>query len=448
MSGPTTEQPEPPDKNTDESPDAPAKRDEPAPPSVPLLRLRDGLPAITDTKAGLADVVSRVAAGSGPIALDAERASGYRYSPRAYLIQLRREGSGTALIDPTVFDDLSSLNDAIGDAEWILHAASQDLPCLREVGLVPTALFDTEHAARLLGYPRVGLATLVEVILGRSMRKEHSAVDWSRRPLPQPWLEYAALDVEVLVELRDVIAAGLIESGKDGWAQEEFDHLINHVPPPRQDPWRRTSGIHKAKGRRALAAVRELWTARDEIAAQRDTTPGRLIPDSALIAAANTMPTTVSALLDTSGFHGRGARRYSDQWLAALTRARELRDNELPPLTIRSEGPPAPRVWAERDPAAAARLSTARALVNSFAEKRQVPVENLLTPDYLRRVLWKPPASSGPDVEHAVAEELARLGARAWQIEITAPMITEAILHPKQPPKQPPKENPTESVAE
>ena len=232
-----------------------------------MLTLRDGLPAHhrDRRRAGRRRRPGR--RRHGPIALDAERASGYRYSPRAYLIQLRREGSGTALIDPIAFDDLSALDEAIGDAEWILHAASQDLPCLREVGLVPAALFDTELAARLLGYPRVGLATLVEVILGRSMRKEHSAVDWSKRPLPQPWLEYAALDVEVLVELRDVIAAELVESGKDGWAGEEFQHLIDHVPPPRQDPWRRTSGIHKAKGRRALAAVRELWTARDEIAA-------------------------------------------------------------------------------------------------------------------------------------------------------------------------------------
>ena len=343
---------------------------------------------------------------------DAERASGYRYSPRAYLIQLRREGSGSALIDPTAYDDLHSLQDAIGDAEWILHAASQDLPCLREVGLTPVRLFDTELAARLLGYPRVGLATLVETILGRSMRKEHSAVDWSKRPLPQPWLEYAALDVEVLVELRDVIAADLVEHDKVEWAEQEFQHLIDHVPPPRQDPWRRTSGIHKAKGRRALAAVRELWTTRDELAEQRDTTPGRLVPDSALIAAANSMPSTTSELLDTQGFHGRGARRYADQWLDALARAKALRDNELPPLTVRSDGPPAPRVWAERDPAAAARLATARTLVTAFSEERTIPVENMLTPDYLRRVLWKPPATTG-DVETAVAEELDRLGARA-----------------------------------
>ncbi len=416
--------------STDATPTpAPDDPQETAPPA-PLLTLRDGLPPITDTPAELAEVVRRVAEGTGPIALDAERASGYRYSQRAYLIQLRREGAGTALVDPIAFDDLDDLGAAFGDAEWILHAASQDLPCLREVGLRPTRLFDTELAARLLGYPRVGLATLVETILGRSMRKEHSAVDWSKRPLPQPWLEYAALDVEVLVELRDVIAAELEEQDKQEWARQEFQHLIDHVPPPRVDPWRRTSGIHKARGRRGLAAVRELWTARDQIAEQRDTTPGRLIPDAAMIAAANAWPSDVAALLGTPGFHGRGARRYADRWLAALERARALPDQELPPLTLRSDGPPAPRVWAERDPEAAARLATARAAVSAYAEERRVPIENLLTPDYLRRVMWKPPATEG-DVETAIAEELTRLGARRWQVEITAPMLAEAVLHPE-----------------
>jgi ribonuclease D len=401
-------------------------------PPAPLLTLRDGLPEITETVPQLAEVVSRVEAGTGPIALDAERASGYRYSPRAYLIQLRREGSGTALVDPIGYDDLTSLGAAFGDAEWILHAASQDLPCLREVGLVPQRLFDTELAARLLGYPRVGLATLVEVILGRAMRKEHSAVDWSRRPLPSPWLEYAALDVEVLLELREVLGAELIESDKAEWARQEFEHLIGFVPAARQDPWRRTSGIHKARGRRGLAAVRELWTVRDEIAEHRDSTPGRLIPDSAIIAAANAQPTGTRALLETPGFHGRAARRYADRWMEALQRARALRESDLPPSTVRSDGPPAPRVWAERDPVAAARLATARADVATFAEERSVPVENLLTPDYLRRVLWKPPAQGGDDLEELVAAELTGFGARRWQVEITAPIIAEAIRHPRE----------------
>jgi len=413
----------------------PPGHDEPAGGQVeeqpaPLLILRDGLPEITDTPEALDAVVARVAAGTGPIGLDAERASGYRYSARAYLVQLRREGAGTALIDPVAFPDLTTLNDAIGGAEWILHAASQDLPCLREIGLEPTSLFDTELAARLLGYPRVGLATLVESIVGKSMRKEHSAADWSQRPLPTPWLEYAALDVEVLLELREVLGRELEESGKAEWARQEFEHLIHHVPPARVDPWRRTSGIHKAKGRRALAAVRELWTVRDELAASLDTTPGRLIPDAAVIAAANALPTNGKLLLSTPGFHGRGARRYLESWVDALKRARALPDAELPPLANRTDGPPQVRSWADRDPVAAARLNAARTAVTALSEERNVPIENLLTPDYLRRLLWTPPKVSDADLEEAVAAELLRLGARQWQVELMAPLIAEAIRHP------------------
>src|SRR5215218_2978968 len=351
-----------PDENS--AVDPPLEAHEPA----PLLRLREPLPEVIESSAGLEAAVAAVADGTGPIGLDAERASGYRYSARAYLVQLRREGSGTALIDPIAFTDLSALNEAIGDAQWILHAASQDLPCLREIGLRPASLFDTELAARLLGYPRVGLATLVETIVGKSMRKEHSAADWSKRPLPTPWLEYAALDVEVLLELRDVLGRELEETGKAEWARQEFEHLIEYVPPARVDPWRRTSGIHKARNRRALAAVRELWAVRDELAESLDTTPGRLIPDSAVIAAANALPTNGKVLLETPGFHGRGARRYLDSWVEALKRARALPEAELPPMANRSDGPPQVRSWADRDPAAAARLNAARAAVSAVSE--------------------------------------------------------------------------------
>lgn len=400
---------------------------EPAP-ELPLLTLRDGLPDVTDTPEALAEVVAAVAGGSGPVAIDAERASGYRYSSRAYLIQLRREGAGTALVDPVPFADLTDLDGAIGDAEWILHAATQDLPCLREVGLRPRALFDTELAARLLGYPRVGLATLVEAIVGRRMRKEHSAVDWSRRPLPQPWLEYAALDVEVLVELRDTLHAELVADDKITWAEQEFTHLLDFAPAPRVDPWRRTSGIHKAKGRRALAAVRELWTVRDALARDRDTTPGRLLPDSALVAAANAMPQSTRALLETPGFHGRGARRHGDAWIEALNRTRALPEAELPPMTLRTDAPPPPRTWADRDAEAAARLAQAREEVAAFSEARSVPVENLLTPDYLRRVLWRPPTpADGETLLEAVGRALGALGARPWQVDITGPIIASAI---------------------
>jgi ribonuclease D len=400
-------------------------------PPAPLLELRDGLPPVVDTPEALAAVVEAFGNATGPVAIDAERASGYRYSARAYLVQLRREGAGTALIDPIPFGDLTALQEALGDTEWILHAATQDLPCLTELGLRPATLFDTELAGRLLGYPRVGLATLVETIVGRRMRKEHSAVDWSTRPLPEPWLEYAALDVEVLLELREALGAELEETGKAAWAREEFEHLVRAAPAgPRQDPWRRTSGLHRARGRRALAAVRELWQTRDAIASQRDVTPGRIIPDAAIVEAANALPRDRGALLGLKGFRGRGAERYAQQWVGALRAARNLDDSELPPLAARYDGPPPPRAWADRDPIAAARLTRARADLKELADRLDLPVENLLTPDYVRRLLWEPPdpGDGGVPLVEAVAARLRDLGARPWQVELTQHVLTTAIV--------------------
>ena len=403
---------------------------EPEAPPAPLLTLRDGLPHVTDTDEGLRSACAAIAAGSGPVGLDAERASGYRYSNRAYLIQLRREGSGTWLIDPIGLSTVAPLERALAGTDWILHAATQDLPCLAELGIRPQAeLFDTELAGRLLGYPRVGLGTLVERVLGYSMLKEHSAADWSTRPLPESWLEYAALDVEVLIELRDALERELEAAGKAEWARQEFEYLRSFQQPTRVDAWRRTSGSHKVRGRRGLAAVRELWEARDAIAQQRDVTPGRILPDSAIVAAASELPTDRNALLSTKGFHGRGAERYSNRWVAALKRAAELPEDELPTRAPRGDGPPTPRAWVERDPVAARRLTLARDAVAGLSERVNVPVENLLTPDYLRRTLWTPPSTRQPgELLDQVTAMLAAYGARGWQIALTAPLLTAAIL--------------------
>lgn len=405
------------------------------PAEIPLLTLRDGLPPVVDTEPALVELCERIAAGSGPVAVDAERASGYRYSSRAYLIQLRREGSGTFLLDPIPFGALPQLQEVLEGTEWILHAATQDLPCLAEVGLQPTALFDTELAGRLLGYPRVGLATLVESLLGARLAKEHSAVDWSTRPLPGPWLEYAALDVEVLVELRAQLHAELVAAGKDEWARQEFDALRSFRPTPRVEAWRRTSGMHRVRGRRGLGAVRALWEVRDSLAEQRDVTPGRIIPDAAIVAAAQAMPSDRDALLATKGFHGRGAERYAGRWVAALREVAEMPESELPTRSPRGDGPPLPRAWAEKDPVAARRLVLARDAMTARAEELNLPVENLLTPDYLRRTLWTPPATRDPDrLPPLVADQLTAYGARPWQVEIAGPIIVDAILTAEQEP--------------
>lgn len=385
-----------------------------------------GTPAPVETPAGLAEVVARFAAGTGPVAVDAERASGFRYSQRAYLVQLRREGSGIALIDPVPLGDLSSLNEALQDVEWVLHAASQDLPCLAELGMRPLQLFDTELAARLAGLERVGLAALTELLLGYSLEKHHSAADWSTRPLPKEWLNYAALDVELLVQLRDHLDAELIKQGKRDWAAEEFAALAASgakAAKPRADPWRRTSGMHRVRGPRAQARVRGLWYARDTIAARRDTAPGRVLADAAIVAAAEMDPKNERELLLLPGFGGRSVRRLAKVWLDALNEARGLPDDALP-VPQQYEGPPPPHRWADKDPVAAERLTRCREVVTKTAEQYTLPPENLITPEFIRRLAWEPPAEVSAE---SVAEVLQRLGARAWQTDLLSIELAEAL---------------------
>jgi ribonuclease D len=394
---------------------------------VELLREpRDGVPEPLTDADGLAALVEALAAGTGPVALDAERASGYRYSQRAYLVQLRRAGVGTAMVDPIALPDLTALGAVINDAEWILHAAGQDLPCLTELGLRPRRLFDTELAGRLLGDERVALGTMVEQHLGVALEKHHSAADWSTRPLPREWLAYAALDVELLIDLRTALDIELESAGKAEWARQEFEAIRQAPPnPPRADPWRRTSGMHKVRNRRQLAIVRELWTARDKLAADRDTAPGRVLPDSAIIDAARANPARPADLAALPIFGGPRQRRRLDRWFGAVQAARDLPDAELPQLTLPGgDGMPATSRWRERDPEAAKRLARARTAVQALAEEHRVLAQNLLASDVVRRLCWRPPEVLDPD---AVELWLVELGARAWQAELTAGPLATAL---------------------
>jgi ribonuclease D len=398
---------------------------ETAPAPIALVEPRDGVPPVTDSPDALTEVIARFERGKGPVAVDAERASGYRYSQRAYLVQLRRAGSGTALVDPIACPDLGMLGAAIFDAEWVLHAANQDLPCLAGVGLRPTRLFDTELAGRIAGLDRVGLAAMTESLLGYTLEKGHSAADWSNRPLPEPWLRYAALDVELLIDLRNALEILLDEQGKLAWAYEEFAALAAARPvPPRRDPWRRTSGLHKIRTRRQLAGIRALWEARDGIAQARDLAPGRVLPDSAIVEAVLTGPASEAELVRLPVFRGRATRRYAGTWYAALTAASALPEDALPTPNPPSEGPPAAHRWAERDPEAAARLAATRSAVAAIAAEHDVPAQNLIAPDVLRRLAWTPPDPLDRD---QVAAALVELGARPWQIGLTAGALTAAL---------------------
>lgn len=401
-----------------------------AEPATPLTMPADGVPEVIDTPEALAEAVARFAKGTGPVAADAERASGFKYGQATYLAQFKREGAGLVLIDADALRDLSSFGEALGDAEWIFHAASQDLPGMHDLGMHPAAVFDTELAARLLGWPKVGLAAVVERELGLALAKEHSAQDWSTRPLPQSWLVYAALDVEILIELRNGIRQHLIDAGKLEWALQEFE-AVRLAPPaqPRVDPWRRTSGSPQVRDQRGLAIVKCLWEAREREAQRRDTSPGRVLRDAAIVAAAMAKPTSFDQLVAIREWQSKGTRRRAREWYQAIEEAMALPERQLPPRRgPAGDGPPQPRIWKDKRPDAAVRLTHAREAINALVEEHGVPAENLLQPDALRRTCWEFNPDTSTDPETWIREFQAGRGARQWQIDLTAPVLAAAFV--------------------
>ncbi|MFF8817865.1 HRDC domain-containing protein [Leucobacter sp. NPDC015123] len=366
-----------------------------------------------------------IAEGTGPFGVDTERASGFKYSNRAYLVQVFRRGAGTFLFDPVAITDFAPLAAALTGDEWVLHAADQDLPSLAEIGLVPERLFDTELSSRLLGLERVGLGAVTQELLGIELAKAHSAADWSTRPLPEPWLEYAALDVALLPDLRDAVLARLVDAGKVEFAEQEFEAVRTRPPKPKAaEPWRKLSGGNRLRSPRQLAMARELWIARDDFARSTDVAPGRLLPDASIIAAVSANPRSAGELASLKTFRGRASRSELDRWWKAILRGKTT-ENLPGPKTREPGSIPSHRSWAQRHPEAADRLTELRAVVTAEAERQHMPPENLISPALVRELAWQPPADPSPE---GVANRLADLGARPWQLALVAPILSTVFV--------------------
>jgi len=395
--------------------------------ATPLLVPAAGTPPVIADEAAFRVALTELAKGAGPFAVDAERASGYKYSARAYLIQIKRNGGGLHLIDPIPFGPghqlFIELNELLNTDEVILHASTQDLPCLRELGINPKLLFDTELGGRIAGLPRVGLGPLLEAQLGVLLAKEHSAVDWSVRPLPLDWLNYAALDVELLIELRNIIAQLLIDSKKFDWAQAEFAAILTAPPSaPRVDPWRRTSGMHKIRKRNQLAVIRSLWIARNQIAESLDVSPGKLLNDSAIVELALNPPTNkreFEKALRPIGLRPRWKENL-DTWLTAIASAVALPESDYPELRAAGDSMPPTKIWKERFPEKYAPFTHARAAVELRASELNIPVENLISPEVMRKLIWK--------LSSDVSKDALELGARPWQVAEIADLVSAALL--------------------
>lgn len=393
-----------------------------------LASPRHGVPSIVDTVEAAHSAINALRQGSSPIAADVERAHGFRYGSAPYLIQIRREDVGTVLFDPIAVPDLSTFR-VDKSAVWVLHDAEQDLHNLRHVGLQPRTLFDTMHAARLVGCQRFGLAAISEQFLGLSLAKDHQASDWSVRPLPTGWLRYAALDVEVLTELYRKLATRLHDLGRWEWAEEEFAYILRRPQPEmKPDRWRKVPGKGSLKSRRNLAVLRELWLTRERIAEQVNIDPNRLVRNSALIRAAAAPPRNRRTLLTIQDFRAPLAREYADQWMRAINRARYASEEELPARKVsRTQmGVPEIRYWARLDPEAFARIQEVRAALAKLGEGLAIAPEVLLEPKVQRYLCWAP-LEQGRRPGEEIEERLVHSGARQWQRELCLPALTQAL---------------------
>lgn len=415
-----------------------------------------GTPPLIEDARALSAALDELSRGEGPIAIDAERASGFRYSSRAYLIQIFRRGGGLHLIDPIALagdSQIKELNDLIAPEEIIIHASTQDLPCLREFGIFPQRLFDTELGARIAGLERVGLGPLCESLLEISLAKEHSAVDWSTRPLLQEWLDYAALDVAVLIDLRGKVAALLEETGKIEYALQDFASILTAPESkPKSDPWRRTSGMHLIKGRFELAIIRNLYEERDVIAREIDMAPGRLFSDAIIVDVARFKPKSKADFRNLASVKSRirneRLRDRIDQWWEIIEKSYLIPEPEWPEMRGRGDGPPPPKVWRDRFPLAYAHLTHARSALQDLSDSISIPVENLMTPDLVRRAIFDEGRERhftlSDELASQIKEKLLESGARQWQVELCASLIAQSLTQ-----DQPlVKESPVKEISE
>ncbi|ALP33869.1 HRDC domain-containing protein [Corynebacterium pseudotuberculosis] len=397
-----------------------------------LYEPREGLPPLCTTVEEIASAARLLESGVGPFAIDTERASGFRYDDRAFLLQIRRRQAGTVLIDPSVHPEAVTqyLGKAINSHTWIIHAAPSDLPCLRELGLRPSNIFDTELAGRLMGMPRVNLAAMSEEIVGLTLLKGHGAEDWSRRPLPIDWLNYAALDVETLLDLADAMAELLDSQGKLEWAEQEFEHLVRmeYENPRQPKQWVDIKGIGSINDPEQLIVAREIWNAREKEACETDKAASRLLPDKAIVGLALSMPQSVRAVERSPGYPSR-LRKAARKWLGIVRAARELPPSQRPQRNPRPPRPyPAKSLWGRDYPEVLAVWDDVQSSLNSLSLQLEIPIENILQPAALREIVWLCCTTYSITSHDDLVQALKDHQVREWQIQIVLEPLHRKLL--------------------
>ncbi len=349
------------------------------------------------------------------IGVDLESNGFFRYPERVCLVQVSTPRRGF-LLDPLSIGNMTPLGDALGDegVETILHSGSHDVVSLdRDWGFRVGRLFDTSIGAAFVGMRRLGLAAALSEMLGVDIPKQKKIQrsDWSRRPLSDEALAYAAADVEHLHRLRETLGARLRKLGRERWVEEECARLrgMRYKPPDREMAVFNVKGWRRLDDR-GLAILKALVEYRDERAFEMDRPPFRVMPNMALIA--------IAANPDADLRGVRGIGRYARGSSAAgLRRAIAAGKEAAPPRP--PSPPPTRRLPRSEQAEAGRRLAKLKAWRVARAEELALDPALLWPTKSLQRIARFPDTLDAEMNDDAV---------RDWQREEFEREIRDALL--------------------
>jgi len=285
--------------------------------------------------------------GCEALALDTEFLREKTYYTQLCLLQIASDEL-IACVDPLALENIDPLLDIFYDPQvtLVMHSARQDLEIFFDLrGSPPAPVFDTQIAATLLGYgDQIGYANLVREFTGVELEKGHTRTDWSRRPLGEGQLRYAADDVRYLLDIYREQCRRLREKGREDWVQADFDALVDVATyaPPAEDLWKRVRGNQQLKGRQ-LAIAQALAEWREE-QARRVNRPRRwVLKDDVIVDIARRAPKDLAALDQIRGLEGRTLERHGEKLLSLVEQACQLPGEAWP------QRPKATRLTPQQD---------------------------------------------------------------------------------------------------
>ena len=286
---------------------------------------------IIDTVTGLEKIVKSFEREKA-IAVDLEADSMFHFKEKVCLIQVAAKNR-SIVIDPLQIKDLSSLKSIFAGhhIQKIFHGADYDVRSLfRDFNIETNNLFDTELACRFLGIKETGLEAVLKKFFKISLDKKYQKKDWSKRPLQQEMLDYAARDVIYLVPMAEILEKELDNKGRLSWVHEECDYLSKVRPALSDDEplFLKFKGAGRLKPR-SLAVLEALLQFRKKVAGKKDKPLFKIIGNNDLMKITLARPVTLQGLKGTKALSNRQVSIYGKALVETINKAIKIPEDKL-----------------------------------------------------------------------------------------------------------------------